>query len=483
MREDLAEQKREQEELDAWHADNGAPAGGKAGNRGGPSVGTSGFVAGTTLIAREEARLQKVRERNLREQRQLEEYEAKLAAEAERQTRELYEEEQRRQRQAEETEERRRQAEEKRRLAEITRAEKQRAREREMRAEHARQLEREVKAAGKAHEREHEARKQRVARESKLKARQDAQRRKTEAIERDLRQRHENKMREMERVERERQRKLKAEQDEAARVKIEDLYQELNEFREERLKLAANLEKLFRLKQGQVEVEQEAVVTDYADAVLLNRTIIEALNKKIRELGGDKVKVLEEVKDQRKAIHLLDWENQKFHMQGEDLQQKMRDFQLLRVTKSLQELIKGGGKHKHAAEIAMLEKKSEHSKKVHEEKVNERKGKLAKLKKLIREKEADNRKLDEHIANLEVSVSERSNIYELQTHTATGGIQNAPYDRFKDIVRQRKLLDLAKAQTEEIEFLRDELERLKQRTFPSFAVAQGPGPVHPDEQM
>ena len=34
---------------------------------------------------------------------------------------------------------------------------------------------------------------------------------------------------------------------------------------------------------------------------------------------------------------------------------------------------------------------------------------------------------------------------------------------------RRRLLNLAKSQTEEIEFLRDELDRLRGRTFPSFA--------------
>jgi len=44
-----------------------------------------------------------------------------------------------------------------------------------------------------------------------------------------------------------------------------------------------------------------------------------------------------------------------------------------------------------------------------------------------------------------------------------------PAKRFKDIATKRKLLDLAKTQTDEIEFLRDELDRLRAKTFPSFA--------------
>jgi hypothetical protein len=37
------------------------------------------------------------------------------------------------------------------------------------------------------------------------------------------------------------------------------------------------------------------------------------------------------------------------------------------------------------------------------------------------------------------------------------------------MVTHRKLLDLAKAQTREIELMREELVRLRARTFPSFA--------------
>ena len=52
--------------------------------------------------------------------------------------------------------------------------------------------------------------------------------------------------------------------------------------------------------------------------------------------------------------------------------------------------------------------------------------------------------------------------------------------RMKAIVTRRKLLDLARAQTDEIEFLRQELDRLRQKTFPSFATRRNPN-VNPDD--
>jgi hypothetical protein len=40
---------------------------------------------------------------------------------------------------------------------------------------------------------------------------------------------------------------------------------------------------------------------------------------------------------------------------------------------------------------------------------------------------------------------------------------------------RRKLQDIGRAQAEEIAFLREELDRLRQRTFPSFQRVTRPG--------
>ena len=67
----------------------------------------------------------------------------------------------------------------------------------------------------------------------------------------------------------------------------------------------------------------------------------------------------------------------------------------------------------------------------------------------------------------------------LKSKTSNDGVQD-PSKKIKEVAYKRKLVDIAKQQTEEIEFLRDELDRLRAKTFPSFAHLHSK-PEYPDE--
>jgi len=54
-----------------------------------------------------------------------------------------------------------------------------------------------------------------------------------------------------------------------------------------------DVEVLVKLRQGQDEVEQDAVVTDYSGAMLISVAIVEKVNTSIKELGGEQVKILQ----------------------------------------------------------------------------------------------------------------------------------------------------------------------------------------------
>lgn len=69
----------------------------------------------------------------------------------------------------------------------------------------------------------------------------------------------------------------------------------------------------------------------------------------------------------------------------------------------------------------------------------------------------------------------------LKSKTGDDGSAQDPSKKIKEVAHKRKLMDIVKQQTEEIEFLRDELDRLRAKTFPSFAHLHNK-PEYPDEQ-
>lgn len=67
----------------------------------------------------------------------------------------------------------------------------------------------------------------------------------------------------------------------------------------------------------------------------------------------------------------------------------------------------------------------------------------------------------------------------LKSKTNNDGVAD-PSKKIKEIAHKRKLMDIVKQQTEEIEFLRDNLDSLRAKTFPSFAHLHNK-PEFPDE--
>lgn len=232
-----------------------------------------------------------------------------------------------------------------------------------------------------------------------------------------------------------------------------------------------NMDVLFSLKQGQVEVEQAAVVTDFSDSIMIHRSVVDEVNAHIRKLWAEKLEILSESKSVRGEFAKQRWEQERLDMTFDDLTERTREFQLQRVTKSLQELIKSGVgvDARKEAEITTLERKIEFYQSSFEAKVKERKGKLQKLRQVTKELQEENWQLEEDIRELEISVSERKKIYDLKFEHQDAGAGKEGRGKFNEAVARKRLVDIAKAQAEEVEFLREELTRLRQRTFPSFS--------------
>lgn len=79
-----------------------------------------------------------------------------------------------------------------------------------------------------------------------------------------------------------------------------------------------------------------------------------------------------------------------------------------------------------------------------------------------------------------MEVDQRQQIIDLKSAT-NNDTASDPKKRIMAIANQRKMIDVIKQQEEEIMFLKDELDRLRARTFPSFAHIQNKAD-YPDER-
>lgn len=71
--------------------------------------------------------------------------------------------------------------------------------------------------------------------------------------------------------------------------------EELQKKEDENVKQRFNTELLLKMKQAVVEVPQQPVVTDYADSINIFREVVENKNRKIREIGKEKVDILKDI--------------------------------------------------------------------------------------------------------------------------------------------------------------------------------------------
>ena len=97
-----------------------------------------------------------------------------------------------------------------------------------------------------------------------------------------------------------------------------------------------------------------------------------------------------------------------------------------------------------------------------------------KIEKIIGEIDSikkENKQLEVQKWNLENTVKQREKIKEMMVGENGEGNQEAA-EKFEQISVNRKLFDKAKQQTEEIELLREELSKLKAKTFANFSNVQ-----------
>jgi len=297
---------------------------------------------------------------------------------------------------------------------------------------------------------------------------------------------------------------LQRERDEAKGVH-DRLEQELKDHRELMERELYDIEILFKLKQGQVEVPQAAVVTDYSDAIVIDQEVVESRNRRILELGKDKVGTLHTIKEFRKRLNLIQWEHKMLALNTLDLEERAKDVHMLRVTKGLQTLLKGGEEGRNKADADLLERKIEHLSSTTAQKEGSLKKQYGMASHACKMRKNENSMLDKKLRELQNNVIQREHIRRLRAPQGGGaggggkqrgekpritggggkieendGETKAAQSNFREVRTRQFLMDTAKKHTEEIDVLRKELDRLRQKTFPSFVQLHEDRPDNPD---
>jgi hypothetical protein len=94
--------------------------------------------------------------------------------------------------------------------------------------------------------------------------------------------------------------------------------------------------------EGQDEVDKDAIVTDYSDAMLLPISVMTKFNNRIKELNKDKIAVLSKIMNFRRKINLVKWEAEHLFKRAQHCEEYFTDLQLFRVTRALQKILREG---------------------------------------------------------------------------------------------------------------------------------------------
>ena len=233
-----------------------------------------------------------------------------------------------------------------------------------------------------------------------------------------------------------------------------------------------------------------------ADAVLIDRAVVEHLNEVIQKHGAGKLETLVAIKDFKKGIYDLQWEKERLAMEGEDASHKIKEIQMARAPVGLLpdvlvdvDLVKppagakkvssestSGVKETDAAaqcrrnELASLEARLEHAKALQAKRVAEKTREFEKTRKKTLQITEKNEAIAQQAREMDAAVRD---IAKLRDSSVVGGgevdnAREAKARKMRAIVTQSKLQHIAKAQAEEVKALRLELERARLRTFPSF---------------
>ncbi|KAL0227063.1 hypothetical protein P9112_014387 [Eukaryota sp. TZLM1-RC] len=245
--------------------------------------------------------------------------------------------------------------------------------------------------------------------------------------------------------------------------KSNDLNSKISKLENSIMTLTSDLPVLFRLRQGQVELPPQSILMDFSKCILLGVEVIDNYNELISNAGEEVLKMLNLIVKLSKNIRLIKWQIKEAEMKKRDVDDEILDFQLLKVTKKIQALLTHNpASNADINELEGLKKQDLHLEKIHHKNMKELEIKMNKLIKQIKAKSRENNELEGQIEAIKMEVGQLTSL------DCDEPVDDSKDSLMKNIRLIRKLKEVVTEKESELNFLKVELERLRQRTFPSF---------------
>ncbi|TGZ61543.1 hypothetical protein CRM22_007951 [Opisthorchis felineus] len=251
----------------------------------------------------------------------------------------------------------------------------------------------------------------------------------------------------------------------AVRTHRETLTSDLDSSLKDYHRNQTDLELQLLVKQGQVEVDlvEGNLVRDYSDSLLITREQVEELNAHIMKFGEYKVAHLIRNKEFKKRFYHLEWELRRMLMQYEDVQTKLNDIRKFKITREVQKYLQTNDYDGMInAQVITLEHTMNLMRQTHAKAMEQKRRRLRRYQEVQGEKlKAENEKLKTDLNELNVGLHETKFIHDQNRCVGTKRPTGPP--RYKLLVQQQRLMQLANEQAKEIKALRKQLAQLREQ--------------------
>lgn len=229
-----------------------------------------------------------------------------------------------------------------------------------------------------------------------------------------------------------------------------------------------DVEALYRVYQGQIQNERAVLHSDFSNASLRWSGDVTQRNDLITESSKEAVQLLEKTVSRQRSIKASQWEAERLQYCVGTLEMELRQLHTLKITRAMQEWLTGDAEVSEEKELRNIDNRMSYVNQNMQRKLQDLNGVAHRLKSQIAERETENGIIKAQSDQVHSAVEDAMTVkHMVDVHSADSLLKDT---RAREIYVTSELEETARCQQEELIRLKREVDRLRERTFPSFAV-------------